>query len=91
MGVWEEANDDTLKAMYMLSMSTRLQGNADEDGTQRYYNLSQYGEIDNLNVHHDNFKTPCHNEKLRISSVGFGTYMGEPDDETDFKMYNAIK
>jgi aryl-alcohol dehydrogenase-like predicted oxidoreductase len=32
-----------------------------------------------------------HNENLRISSIGFGTYMGEPDDITDFLMYNAIK
>lgn len=28
---------------------------------------------------------------VKISSVGLGTYMGNPDDITDFDMYNAIK
>ena len=28
---------------------------------------------------------------LKITSVGIGTYMGDPDDHTDFDMYNAIK
>jgi len=28
---------------------------------------------------------------LKLSSIGIGTYMGEPDDKTDFAMYNAIK
>jgi aryl-alcohol dehydrogenase-like predicted oxidoreductase len=26
-----------------------------------------------------------------MSSIGYGTYVGPPDDETDFLMYNAIK
>lgn len=28
---------------------------------------------------------------MKLSSVGIGTYMGAPDDITDFNMYNAIK
>ena len=28
---------------------------------------------------------------LKISSLGIGTYMGDPDDYTDFLMYDAIK
>lgn len=77
--------------MYLLNQNTRLKGFADSEGTQKYYNLTQYGELDNLNVHHENFKSLLHKENVRISSVGMGTYMGDPDDETDFLMYNAIK
>ena len=53
--------------------------------------MSQYGEADNLDVHHDNFKALAQNEQIRITSIGIGSYMGEPDDQTDFELYNAIK
>ena len=53
--------------------------------------MSQYGEVENLDVHHENFKSLFQNEMLKITSVGIGTYMGDPDDHTDFDMYNAIK
>lgn len=42
-------------------------------------------------MHHENFKSLFQNEMLKITSVGIGTYMGDPDDQTDFDMYNAIK
>lgn len=41
-------------------------------------------------MHIDNFKTPYGNN-LKISSLGYGTYIGEPDDWTDYQMYDAIK
>jgi len=53
--------------------------------------MSQYGEVDGLEVHHENFKSPMHNEMLKLSSIGIGTYVGEPTDAADFAMYNAIK
>lgn len=28
---------------------------------------------------------------LEMSTVGLGTYIGAPDDQTDFDVYNAIK
>ena len=28
---------------------------------------------------------------MKVSSIGIGTYTGDPDDLTDFNMYNAIK
>lgn len=28
---------------------------------------------------------------MKVSSIGIGTYMGNPDDITDFDMYSAIK
>jgi aryl-alcohol dehydrogenase-like predicted oxidoreductase len=43
-----------------------------------------------LEVHPDNFKSPF-NSDLKISSIGYGTYIGDPDDHTDYKMYDAIK
>ena len=38
----------------------------------------------------ENFKKPFDSELL-ISSMGFGSYVGAPDDETDYKMYEALK
>lgn len=53
--------------------------------------MSQYGEVDGLEVHHENFRGLFHNELLKLSSIGIGTYMGDPDDIDDYRMYNAIK
>lgn len=44
----------------------------------------------NLEVHPDNFKTPF-NSELKLSSLGYGSYIGDPDDYTDYRMYDAIK
>jgi len=90
VGVYEESVDDTLKAMYYLDTEP-LTGWATEQGTDKFYRMSQYGEIESLDVHHENFNSLFQNEMIKISSVGIGTYMGEPDDVTDFKMYQAIK
>lgn len=77
--------------MYYLNTSQPLRGFATQEGTEKYYRMSQYGEADNLDVHHDNFKSLFHNEQLKITSIGIGTYMGDPTDVADFDMYNAIK
>lgn len=54
--------------------------------------MSQYNESgDNLNVSHENFRSLYQNEKMRLSSIGYGTYVGQPDDMTDYLMYEAIK
>ena len=44
-----------------------------------------------MDVHHENFKSPLHLESLKVSSIGIGTYTGDPSDQADFDMYNAIK
>jgi aryl-alcohol dehydrogenase-like predicted oxidoreductase len=67
-----------------------LRGYATEAGTEAYYCKSQYDEP-NLEVHPTNFKSPFENMNLKISSLGVGTYMGDPDDYTDYLMYDAIK
>ena len=44
----------------------------------------------NLEVHPDNFKL-LFEKNINISSIGYGTYVGDPDDYTDYLMYDAIK
>jgi len=41
-------------------------------------------------VHHQNFRSPFDSD-LKVSSLGYGTYVGEADDKTDFDMYDAVK
>jgi aryl-alcohol dehydrogenase-like predicted oxidoreductase len=53
--------------------------------------MSQYSSGSSFDVHHENFKSPMHNEGLKISTIGIGSYVGDPDDRTDFELYNAIK
>lgn len=36
------------------------------------------------------FRKPFH-IPLELSSVGMGTYIGAPDDQIDFDVYNAVK
>ena len=43
-----------------------------------------------------NFRKPIleefnYNSPLNLSTVGLGTYLGLPDDITDFDVYNAVK
>ena len=45
----------------------------------------------NLEVHPNNFKSPFENQGLKVSTLGIGTYMGDPDDITDYMMYDGIK
>jgi aryl-alcohol dehydrogenase-like predicted oxidoreductase len=68
----------------------KLKGFATEAGTDAYYRRSQYDEV-NLEVHPTNFKNPFESVGLKISSLGIGTYVGEPDDITDYLLYDAIK
>jgi len=74
--------------------SKRLSGLATSYGTEKYFRWSQYDEDSNLEVHHENFKSikgPSGFEDIKISSIGIGTYMGDPDDMTDYALYDAIK
>lgn len=68
----------------------RIKGFATKEGTDKYYRRSQYGEHEALEVHPENFRMPF-NSEIKLSSLGYGTYMGDPDDKTDYLMYNAIK
>ena len=42
-------------------------------------------------MHPQNFKSPFEQPGLKLSSLGMGTYVGDPDDYTDYLMYDAIK
>lgn len=88
-GLYEDQLQDTL-APYFLDFSSRLPGHCTEEGTDRYYRRSQSGENSHMEVHPDNFKSPF-NSLLKLSSIGYGTYMGDPDDMTDFLIYDGVK
>ncbi|MCH1607458.1 MAG: aldo/keto reductase [Nitrosopumilus sp.] len=57
-----------------------ISGFATSEGTQNY--------MKNSNVNPLNFNTF---EKLHLSNVGIGTYLGEPDNKTDELVKNAVK
>ena len=86
--MYENQVKDVLQQYYFRS--ERLKGYATGAGTDSYYRKSQYDEV-NLEVHPSNFKNPFEAPGLKLSSIGVGTYMGEPDDYNDFLMYDAIK
>eukprot|EP00347_Sterkiella_histriomuscorum_P019348 403341986 len=86
---YEDQMQDTLTPYY-FDQSTRLHGHCSEAGTDRFYRRSQSGENSQYEVHPENFKH-TYNQGLKLSSIGYGTYMGDPDDLTDYKMYDSIK
>ena len=67
-----------------------MKGYATQVGTDKYYRRSQYDVYNSLNVSSQHFRTPF-NSDLKITSIGYGTYMGDPDDKTDYLMYDSIK
>lgn len=87
-GQYENQVRDVLSQYYMRG--DRLKGHATEAGTEAYYRRAQYDET-HLEVHPTNFKNPFEAPGLKLSSIGVGTYIGEPDDYTDYLMYDAIK
>lgn len=98
ISLYEEQQRDVERVYYMEP--NRLKGFATVEGTDKYYRRSQNDESDvepgkmnyneSLQVHHQNFRSPI-NSMLKLSSIGYGSYMGNPDDLTDYKMYDAIK
>jgi hypothetical protein len=72
---YEESLDDNLHPYFLKS--DPLEGFATPEGTFKY---SQRASDE---VPGDNFKSPFDSE-LKLSSLGIGTYVGAPDDKTDF-------
>ena len=89
VNVYEEFNRDVNKPYYMEQK--RLKGFATKEGTDRYYRRAMNeNEMDDFQVHHENFRCPF-NSEVKVSTLGIGSYIGEPDDLTDFDMYDAVK
>ena len=89
VNVYEEQNRDTEKPYFMDFKP--LRGWASPEGTDRYYRRSMNeNEADNFEVHHENFRMPI-NTQIKVSTLGIGSYVGEPDDWTDYELYDAIK
>ena len=63
------------------------------EGTKRYVERA----IKDNHIPKRNFRKPIlkTNQKLedmlQLSTVGLGTYLGNPDDADDFDVYNAVK
>lgn len=89
VNIYEDQIKDTFHT-YFLNNTEPLEGFCSAEGTQKYYDRSQSGDTV-LDVHPDNFKSPLHAPELKISSIGYGSYMGDPDDFTDFRMYDSLK
>ena len=69
----------------------RLRGHATQEGTEKFYRRAMNeNEVDAFEVHHENFRSPF-NSQVKVSSLGIGSYIGDPDDLTDFDLYDAIK
>jgi len=89
VNVFEEQLRDVEKPYYMDLK--RLRGHATQEGTDKYYRRAMNeNEADAHEVHPENFRSPF-NSLVRISSMGIGSYIGDPDDFTDYDMYDAIK
>lgn len=43
-----------------------------------------------MDVSHAHFRTPFKSD-LRLTSLGYGSYVGDADDRTDYLMYDALK
>lgn len=84
---YEEQIQDVLTPYYFEV--DQLKGYCSELGSDKYYRRSQYDDAE-MEVHPENFKTPF-NSNIKLSSLGIGTYIGQPDDYTDYLMYDAIK
>jgi aryl-alcohol dehydrogenase-like predicted oxidoreductase len=82
VAIYEEQQDDNLHPYFMSS--DRIEGFATAKGT------SKYAQRNDDEIPADNFRNPF-NSDLKLSSLGIGTYVGPPDDKTDYLMYNGIK
>ena len=82
VAIYEEQLEDALVPYYYQNLP--IAGHATAAGTARFVERSSD------NIAKENFRKPFDSE-LMLSSLGIGTYMGAPDDMTDFNMYNAIK
>jgi len=79
---YEEALKDVIQPYY-FDTTNRLKGHCSEEGTDRFFRRSQSGEDSQLEVHPENFKTSF-NSNLKLTSLGYGSYVGEPNDIDDW-------
>lgn len=89
VNIYEEQNLDVEQPYFMENR--RLKGYATPEGTERFYKRAMNEDsYDVLEVSHENFNSPF-NSEVKISSIGYGTYVGDPDDFTDYLVYDGIK
>lgn len=76
----EQLNDVIYKYSLIDSI---IEGSASVEGTKFFSHRNKE------NIHKNHFKKTY--DDMTISSVGIGSYLGNPDDMNDFYLYNAIK
>ena len=82
ISTYEESIGDHLHPYFL--QTEPIKGYATEKGTGRY------SRRHNDEIPETNFRSPFDSD-LKLSSIGIGTYVGPPDDKTDYFMYEGIK
>ena len=89
VGQYEEQKHDVAKPFFMDKKP--LRGFATKEGTDRFYRRAMNeNEVDSFEVHHENFRCIMGSE-VKVSTLGIGSYVGDPDDMTDYNLYDAVK
>ena len=79
----EEEHEDLI---YSLKSNKRLSGYATQQGTQLYSESNR----DILRSKFNDVSLPHNSETLRLSSLGYGSYLGDPIPEHDVLVYNSV-
>ena len=79
VSIYEEQTKD-VEMPYFMEQG-RLRGYATNEGTDKYYRRAMNEDTftDTLEVSHEHFRTPF-NTDLKLTSIGIGSYVGDPDD-----------
>jgi hypothetical protein len=82
--LYERRHIEEFKALYKTEYTDTVPGYATVEGTARYSTL----RADIVDAKH--FRHPFHDPELKISSIGFGSYQGAPEEIDDIKTFNAL-
>lgn len=81
----QRPSSETLETdlVYEFLPAQRVPGFATAEGTKRY-------AARNPRVSPDNFRSPFHDPEMRLSRLGYGSYVGDPTKEHDVQMLSAL-
>jgi len=79
---FETLRREEFKRIYSPEYKPRIPGQATTAGTKKY-------STRNPNVSKDNFRKP-YRDDLSLSTIGYGSYVGAPDEIDDLKMFNGL-
>ena len=70
-------------SVYNFPWGTTLPGFATSEGTKKYASR-------NARISKDNFRSPFHSSDMKLSRLGYGSYMGDPTKEHDQQMLDSV-